>query len=781
MLRFMWRLLPGLLLIVIMPACSGGEFVLVEGGLPKAAIVLGADAGFSENKAATELVKYVRIMTGAELEVLREGEKSLPGDARNVVLIGRTGGQGMLERLEQRGLVGLSEVRSTPDAFTIKTASDADRNYLILAGKTTASPLYAVYEVLERFGRVGFFRYEEHVPRRPDFSVPEVALVSKPHFKLRMFGGQYVYWGYYQWDLAEWKKEIDWYVKRRVNAVEFLPFAREVVRNRWRQKYLGVQVADPSGGESRAFHQLGKQVMSYARSLGVEGILPRCDGRAPKEVREKFPDARYFQATLPSRAPEYFVYPTDPLYFKMQEANIEEFTKTYGRFKFFWAPGAYAERKLGGSPEESRAIQQAYARGFARVMKVLTPDGTWLHCSWAFNDRKLWTAPLLEEFFDSVPREARLIVLDLMAEENPCYRDFNYWYGRDWAFCILHSYGYDSYLHGDAGALIGQVHELLRDPRAAHMAGFGMMTEQRDSSPLYLDLAMKMCWEPGIGLDDFLKDYVARRYARASADVMLQVHRQLCETVYGPDGGNLSYRLLGGPFYFYRLGEATVFFDDRQLQTWRRKRYFVPKLRSALELALKVAPREADNAAYRRDIVDICRSYLQALFNLHCNELYRAFRAGDGTGFEMHARRMEEILQRLKSVVSTMSDSPLYSLQRVIEQARRRPGGLNAKQMRHWQLFVTPGGFRIYFYHRTDRAEMINQVYTPRVKEFIRILREQLEKGSREVPRKELAAAYDKIEDDFVEQPLKPIERPPLAAWDVARDVLASGLEEGAD
>jgi len=779
--------LPAVLSMIAILALSGqtgqaADFVIAKAGKPMATILLARRAGLSEVKAAEELTKYVRLMTGAQLDIVRESPAPLPDSVKNVVVVAGRARHESLERLENKALVDLAEVRKTPDAFVIKSVRDGRRNYLVLAGNTTAAPLYAVYDLLERFGRVGFFRHKEHVPKREDFVIPAINLTSKPYFKHRMFGGQIPYFGYYYMDEEGWKREVEWLAKNRVNLVEYLPVGYEKVRAGWKAKHLGVRSKDPWGGEPRALHVVGRKITAYAMSLGVNPILTRYDGLVDKAFEARYPKARYFSAVVGGR-PERYIYADDPLFMKMQKANFEEFTRTYGKFNYVWAPDAYAERLLGnGRLEEKLAIQKAYGVGLGKVARTISPDATWVMCSWAFNNKTYWPPDLARRMFNSIPRDTKLLMVDLSAETSRCYEDYDYWFGREWLFAVLNSYAFDSYLHGDAQGLIDQVDGLLKNPKAAKMTGFGMVVESRDYTPMYMDLVLKMCWNPRIKLDDFLADYVARRYEPASGAVMLEVHRLLCQTVYGPDGGNIGYRLLGGPFYFYRLGEATVFFDKKQIDTWRRKEYFPPKLRKALQLALTVAENEKGNWNYKRDVIDIGRSYLQAIFNLSANRMYLAFKAGDREQFERHASTMELALRELLTLVSTLSDSHLYCLKRIAEKMAKGPFSYGQAEARHWELFCTPSGGRCYFYHRIDRWESLNDVYLPRVQAFIRTLRTQMDSGSKDVPKKQLARLYDRIEENFIRNPLTPVAAPSRPFTRLVTDMLSrtKALQQGA-
>lgn len=134
---------------------------------------------------------------------------------------------------------------------------------------------------------------------------------------------------------------------------------------------------------------------------------------------------------------------------------------------------------------------------------------------------------------------------------------------------------------------------------------------------------------------------------------------------------------------------------------------------------------------------------------------------------------MELALQELITLVGTMSDSHLYSVKRIADKMVAGPFPYGEGQARHWELFCTPGGGRIHFYHRTDRWESLNDVYRLRVQAFIRTLRAQMDNGSKDVPKKQLAELYDRIEDDFIKNPLTPIPTPSKPFTRLVRDMLS--------
>ncbi|HJN15517.1 MAG TPA: DUF4838 domain-containing protein, partial [Armatimonadota bacterium] len=132
---------------------------LTRDGASDYVIALRADPIPSEQTAASELQRYLKLVTGAELEII-EGDP--PAD--KVILIGG----------EPEG-VG-------PDGIVIKT----DGSVLTLAGARPRGALYAVYTFLEDYVGVRWWSStEETVPETPTLEIPEIDRVYTPKLRVR--------------------------------------------------------------------------------------------------------------------------------------------------------------------------------------------------------------------------------------------------------------------------------------------------------------------------------------------------------------------------------------------------------------------------------------------------------------------------------------------------------------------------------------------------------------------------------------------------------------------
>jgi len=156
---------------------------LVRDGKPLAAIVVADPMGKALKYALQELQAHVKLSTGAELPVVKDGE-AVSGPTLH---LGRTA---LTVRL------GLAPAFFAPDHWTVQRVGDA----IILSGGDAATDveplgslqpfgtLYAVYEFLERVVGVRWYWPGELgrvVPQRPSLSVGQVSWYGAPTYSTR--------------------------------------------------------------------------------------------------------------------------------------------------------------------------------------------------------------------------------------------------------------------------------------------------------------------------------------------------------------------------------------------------------------------------------------------------------------------------------------------------------------------------------------------------------------------------------------------------------------------
>lgn len=224
---------------------------------------------------------------------------------------------------------------------------------------------------------------------------------------------------------------------------------------------------------------------------------------------------------------------------------------------------------------------------------------------------------------------------------------------------VVNSFRGDDRLHGNIRFLIERAREVASDPRTRRCVGFGIQPEIVHLNTLFFELAAHLAWNPSLKFDEFLLDFCERRYGPESSKAMLDCWRKVVEACYGRDD----------------FGEAHYPAEDvRPLlrPVWATKRAkAVRLLREALEIALKEAPRRAENPLYNRDIVDIARQYISWLFNHHAGRAWLALYDREP---EVLRREAEVLRALLRAQARIAGSCPSYRIKPLLDRIREKWG-----------------------------------------------------------------------------------------------------------
>jgi hypothetical protein len=221
------RLLPVLLLIA---GVSGGNAAagqstpsddyLVRAGKPQAVIVLGENASPFYRFLADELNRYVSAITGATLEIAPAAR----GD-KLAILLGGPDVNPLAREAVVKRLVDFSGLKQ--DGFLLWQTKLGRQNVLIVGGNDEASTMYAVYDLVERFG-VTFLLVKDILPERTtDLKIPALQLRVETPFPRRGFLISNIYPNRGMMDLAEVKAMLDQMAKLKMNYLQFFWFEHE--------------------------------------------------------------------------------------------------------------------------------------------------------------------------------------------------------------------------------------------------------------------------------------------------------------------------------------------------------------------------------------------------------------------------------------------------------------------------------------------------------------------------------------------------------------------------
>jgi len=189
------RRFPLFVALTLLPFSASAMEIVME-SKPVAHITLAPDATQCEQLAAQELVKYIRLMTGAELTIAN-------ADSEPAIYIGKAAeGKGLLPRLpEDFGW----------DSFAIVVSG----RKMCIYGGGDAGTLFGVYAFLESLGCRWLAPGEENefIPNLKNISVSDCERIEIPAFKERLF-------------YVRTEDAMNWAVKNRINGFYTQEFAR---------------------------------------------------------------------------------------------------------------------------------------------------------------------------------------------------------------------------------------------------------------------------------------------------------------------------------------------------------------------------------------------------------------------------------------------------------------------------------------------------------------------------------------------------------------------------
>ena len=182
---------PMILFIAILSVLLGTDNVaagpisklpIARAGKPASAIVVADSAGEMSKFATTELQKYLRILSGAEIPVISESQiSSRPGN-ETLLLVGGPQASKTIRSAKWLSFAGLK-----PEGFVIKAGRLGNHSALIVGGNDDISTLYGVYDLIEQLG-VTFQLNRDFIPAlQLDLSVPGLSLRKEPAFARRGF------------------------------------------------------------------------------------------------------------------------------------------------------------------------------------------------------------------------------------------------------------------------------------------------------------------------------------------------------------------------------------------------------------------------------------------------------------------------------------------------------------------------------------------------------------------------------------------------------------------
>ena len=139
----------------------------------------------------------------------------------DLVLIGSDAVHPVVHELIYAGVLDSLDIVYGGDGYRILSLPHDGRRVVIVAGGSGRSTIYAVYDFFRRQAGAEYFWDGDVIPHRDAIELAGLDVREQPRFEyrgLRYFAHRGLHrFQAEHWDLDDWKREIDWLVKKRFN------------------------------------------------------------------------------------------------------------------------------------------------------------------------------------------------------------------------------------------------------------------------------------------------------------------------------------------------------------------------------------------------------------------------------------------------------------------------------------------------------------------------------------------------------------------------------------
>jgi len=728
-------------------------------------ILVPKAGGAAYQKAAKVFCQMYASVTGTELPI-----KTTPSDTEDMIVIGADDVQPFVFAQLDGGF----PVRSGSDDYCIISKRDGDRDLLFLAGGRGRSTLYAVYDFFERRADCHYFWDGDVISHRDTIDIRDLYVVERPRFQYRAIR-YFAHRGLTRfqaehWDWEEWKREIDWLLKARLNTFmlrigmddifqkafpdivpyppenEKLPGAGTGYNNRttaWPLQYRG---------------QLRKKVLSYAFDCDLMhpedfGTMTHWYSRTPVEFLEAE------KPSLMSQVSSTYSEQTGQVWDIFDDKNVANYMKLtetsvaeYGRPDLFHTIGL-AERKFSDDPKKNLELKKFAYKRFLTHIHENHPNAKVLIAAWDFYFRL--NPDEVKEIVKMFDPENTLILdytVDLKFEKSNMDK-WGIMGNFPWIFGLFHAYMPQSNVHGDYDFIGKKIAQADADPCCK---GMDFWPELSHSDTLMLTYFAENAWKPtGRSIDKVAEEMCHNRYGK-NADAMWDVWETFVPML---NLANINYTsccfdLLHSGI-LKRLAEITNPLHEKTMEKWSQlvetQRPYDKDIVTLLK-KIKALPKEVLDARFvLRDCVDLIRSALVQKLHIDYMEgciLFARWQEGAADGNAVLAKWEEngKLLGALADILSTHEDYSMYAT--LCHQGKNRPVNPYFEDALKDNILND--------YCRTAAFELVKFVYTKESALFGKWVADCITAGKGEaIPTEAFEAERTKIFDDFKAMPLQ--------------------------
>ena len=506
------------------------------------------------------------------------------------------------------------------DAFSLKS----DAAGAVAVGGNGRSVLYAVYDLLEKRGGCRWFWDGDIVPKIDELDLSGLDVDSKSRFKYRACR----YFSHrglsrfrsFQWGPEEWKREIDYLAKIKVNVF--------MMRMGWTDLFQKAfpdvcPYPDPSvrlpgtltGYDNQSLHWslqycglLRKMIQDYGFDRGMMqpedfGTMTHWYTRTPKSFLDKM---------KPEFLPNSVNWYNDPsglvwdirkqkwmdMYWKLTETSIRE----YGRPDILHTMGL-SERKCSDDPAENLRLKIEVTKRLIEDAQRRYPDSLIILGGWDFHFT--WEPEECRVLFRELKGYKNLLLWDYEADE---LREGGVVNSRldasipsNWDVIGKFPYTFGVFGHATSCVDIRAQYDRIEREWAKckddpFCQGYIWWGETEHCDILWYEYFSKNVWRPKYKIDELIPGFCRDRYGVGAAAQMTSIYRLMLPISIGHGYGNLFANVLPNlPACLEKERSFRCF-------PWRTCLNDAPAVYRAL------AEVEWSGAQIRRDTIDVART-----------------------------------------------------------------------------------------------------------------------------------------------------------------------------
>lgn len=721
--------------------------------------------------AADELSSMWRKVTGKKLPItLKDDGKS------DLIILGSDAVNPLTHAKIIEKVIPQFKIRRDTDDYQLCSAQEHGRKLLFIAGGRPRALFYGIYHFFELKADCRYFWDGDIIPHRENIPINGIDLCESPRFEyrgLRYFAHRSL--NRFQaehWDFAEWKQEIDWILKKRLNLFMlriglddlFQKAFPEVVKDHGYEVPESIRCSydDRTLFWSMEYRsELRKKILDYAKERDLlhpedVGTMTHWYSRTPNDFLNHFKPDFLPQATNTYSEKTGLVWDIREeenldRYFHLTETHIRE----YGSANIFHTIGL-AERKCYPDHISNHQMKLYTYRRIIGKLREKYPNAPLLVGSWDFATN--WSPEEVRSLLAEL-NPANTLIFDYTSDTSDELNNFLNWgiVNRfPWIFGLFHAYEPTTELRGNYKQLENRLPVAARDPMCR---GLVYWPESSHTDTLMLDFMPLLAWDPSdVKIDDFLPEFCRRRYTQ-NGNEMFAIWKKAMPVIKltGWPGPQDKMKLpVAHSDFIFKVPSA--FLIELHLELLNSHRILaelfaplMPEIPELFRMLSKMAKDPLDKFI-RRDLIDLGRTAVSRIQNFGFSKLMLSI--ADWRGGKCPR---ENIFTLLKAIVETVKlEADLldahedYSLNDSLALLKK-------KHETNPYFENTLKGNAENGYCRSYISELFKGIYIPEIKAYADYIKSRINAGDHSDwgQHKAFDEQMKAIRDHFYETPLK--------------------------